>query len=50
MRGEQMKNAHIIHMLKGRRYLCIGACGTTKEKSTKDWKKVTCKNCLRYKK
>ena len=30
-----------------KRYLCNGACGTTKEKRTRDKKKVTCKNCLR---
>jgi len=53
-----MKNAHIIHMIEdveplpylddpGYRYICIGACLPTLEKSTRDPAKVTCKNCLR---
>lgn len=28
-------------------YVCIGCVGFTKSKSTRDWKKVTCENCLR---
>jgi hypothetical protein len=28
-------------------YACNHACGTTKEKSTFDGEKVTCKNCLK---
>ena len=57
----KIKNPHIIHMLRRRwykgftpsgkptRYVSIGyVCINcyTKEKSTKDWNKVTCKNCL----
>lgn len=44
-----IKNRHIIHMVrwKDRRrcYVCNQACGITKEKSTDDPHKVTCKNC-----
>jgi len=43
-----IKNNHIIHLLdRDNRYACIKACGITKEKCTKDIKKVTCKNCKR---
>jgi len=50
-----VKNPHIIHFLVQEvhygevidKYLCIGACYTTPEKSTTDAVKVTCKNCLR---
>ena len=46
-----IKNPHIIHMLEntynGERYMCIWAVDPTKEKSTWDNDKVTCKNCLR---
>ncbi len=51
-----IKNPHIIHFVRKRkdgyfegedRYICIGACGTTKEKSTRRKNKVTCQNCLR---
>ena len=53
-----IKNPHIIHFVKKikegwrkgeNRYVCIGACGTTKEKSTCRWKNVTCRNCLKQK-
>jgi len=31
------------------RYLCNQACGITKGKVTKNWKHITCKNCLKQK-
>ena len=45
--GMTIKNQHIIHYVQGNRYLCNRACFTTKQKSTRHWKNVTCKNCLR---
>ena len=57
--AHSMRNLHIIHMIVGLdhepyhpydpgvRYLCIGTCFPTPEKSTRDPEKVTCKNCLR---
>jgi len=41
-----MKNAHIVHKIKNKRYLCIRAVDPTPEKSVRTWDKVTCKNCL----
>lgn len=38
----------IMHFLDvDGRYLCIKACGTTKEKLTLIPSRVTCKNCIR---
>ena len=60
--AHSISNPHIIHMIKdvkvisyggipsrdpGVRYLCIGACYPTPEKSTREPTEVTCKNCLR---
>lgn len=54
-----IKNPNIIHKVylkadtypyddkKHHRYKCISAVIPTKSKSTTDWNKVTCKNCLR---
>ena len=44
--AHSIKNPHIIHYIKNRRYLCITCVNTTPTKSTKDKNKVTCKNCL----
>ncbi len=50
-----VQKKHIIHFVYKRydwhkvsdvRYLCNSACNTTKSKSTEDWSKVTCQNCL----
>jgi len=46
-----MENRKIIHWWyqgynNEKRYLCNGACGTTKEKIAHETKDVTCKNCL----
>lgn len=35
--------------VKRKVYLCNWACGTTPEKSSYRWNKVTCKNCLKLK-
>jgi len=56
-----IKNPHIIHMIKfdntytrtikpRYNYMCNQACITTPQKSTENWNKVTCKNCLKRKK
>lgn len=45
--AHSIKNKHIIHFVKRKRYLCNGACSTTPEKSTTSWYAVICKNCLR---
>jgi hypothetical protein len=29
-----------------KRYLCNQAVGTTESKMTKNWRRITCKNCL----
>jgi len=42
-----IKNPHIIHFVRNRRYICIGAVNPIKEKSTRIKSKVTCKNCKR---
>lgn len=42
-----IKNPHIIHFIKKGKYLCNQACFTTKEKSTKEKNKITCRNCLK---
>jgi hypothetical protein len=43
-----VSNVDIIHFLKNRtHYLCNGACGVTRRKSTTDASKVTCENCKR---
>lgn len=40
-------NRFIKHKIdKDGKYVCIKATSTTPEKSTHDWDKVTCKNCL----
>jgi len=44
-----IKNRHIIHMLtEVGKYWCVGAVEPTPSKSTDKWRKVTCKNCIRY--
>lgn len=35
------------HLITNKKYICNWACGTTKEKSTRNEEEVTCKNCLR---
>ena len=45
--AHSIKNPHIIHYIKNRRYLCITCVNTTPSKLTKDTNKVTCKNCIR---
>jgi hypothetical protein len=35
---------------KLKRYFCIQACSTTKDKLSYRWDKVTCKNCLKWRK
>ena len=35
----------IIHFVRNGKYLCNQAAKPTKEKSTRERKKVTCKNC-----
>lgn len=42
-----IKNPHIIHFIRNKKYLCNHACSITKSKSIKDKLKVTCENCLR---
>ena len=39
-------NPHIIHFLENGHYLCNGACGITKSKTTTTIENVTCKNCM----
>lgn len=46
MYAHSIKNPHIIHYVRGGRYICQQACGTTESKSTRSWGEVTCKNCL----
>lgn len=43
----KQKIHYIIKKDHRKNYLCNGACGTTKSKSTKNVNKVTCLNCLR---
>lgn len=45
--AHSIKNPHIIHKLVRGHYLCISCCPITPLKSTQEWDKVTCKNCLR---
>lgn len=40
-----IKNPHIIHFVRSKRYICIGAVIPTKEKSTYLRDRVTCKRC-----
>lgn len=47
MTAHSIKNPHIIHFVRNRRYICIGACSTTPSKHSKNLKDITCKNCLR---
>ena len=42
-----IKNPHIIHFVRKGRYICIGTCTPTKEKSTKRKNTVTCINCIK---
>ncbi len=49
MEKENKKKTKIIHYNHNGRYACNEAIGTTKEKLTEDWKKVTCKNCPKAK-
>ncbi len=35
--------------IQGEVYLCNQASGITKDKTTHNWNKVTCKNCLKQK-
>lgn len=47
--GHSIKNPYIIHLLFDRdHYICNRACNITDSKSTRDIKKVTCKNCKKY--
>lgn len=56
MKGKASKKKvrNIVHFVRKydgiMKYVCIRACATTKSKSTRDWSKVTCKNCLKQKK
>lgn len=43
---KRIKNKHIIHFVEGGYYYCNTAVEPTPEKSTEDFTKVTCKNCL----
>lgn len=39
---------HMVLIMRGKiTYLCNQAIWATPEKSTDDWSKVTCKNCLK---
>lgn len=40
-----IKNPHIIHFVRNKKYLCIGALHPTPEKSTRFKDKVKCKRC-----
>lgn len=43
---EAIKKMHFVMMINGRlSYLCNQACGISKDKSTNDFFKVTCRNC-----
>ena len=39
---------YLVKWNKEDRYACNRACGITKDKSTRNIKKVTCLNCLDY--
>lgn len=44
-----IKNKNNIHYVEDdNKYACIKAVDITFVKGTRDWKKVTCKNCLKH--
>jgi hypothetical protein len=46
--AHSIKNPNIIHFVRNKHYVCMGACSTTPSKSTKYPLKATCKNCKRW--